>query len=451
MNEEDFQMTKIVIDAFFHMMPGHRLSRNIAVGGYICNYGRYSPYDMYHPNGASMLISDLAAAYDLKYSTQPFSEVALCDADILIIPNPDYPLYEGASPYRIDQPDIDALMNFMGRGGSVLMLINSFYAKSDFWEENFDIERVNPFLERLGLQWDANYMSDDNRILPASSGAFCVGYGQGGRVKNAALPSDAQKLLTFEDCEFGFIKKVGAGKIAVIGDAGLISNGLYGFPTFDNKAFLLDLIASLQPSYANAKHGPEKFEKLCYGSISCAPSEEGINDCLFRTLMTDAVYKVDHHYRHLVWESKGAEITPEAALELLPFSLADLNGNKTIQVPITLIPVEDGKTAKTIDMQLNVVTTRKEHVKEYLVTGNTFTEGLSWEEIGASEAVFGAIGKLLRVNTVVQIELAVNEAGMLKYAAIKQGQILYDANIRNVHYGYDILLGSRCMVLSPSA
>lgn len=442
-------MTKIVIDAFFHMMPGHRLSRNISVGGYICNYGRYSPYDMYHPNGASMLISDLAAEYDIRYSNQPFSEVALCDADILIIPNPDYPLYEGASPYRIDEPDIDALMSFMARGGSVLMLINSFYPKSDFWEENFDIERVNPFLERLGLQWDPNFMSDDNRILPAMSGKYCVGYGQGGRVKNAALPSDASSLLKFEDCEFGFVKKVGAGKIALIGDAGLISNGLYGFPTFDNKAFLLNLIDSLKPSFAQKT--PETFEKVCYGSTSCAPNEEGITDALFKTLKKDATYKVDHHYRHLLWETEGIAVSAKSAEAELPFALADLEGKKTILVPISLIPVQDGKTTKTIDMELNVVATVKQGATEYLVTGNCFTEGLEWNEIGANEEIFGAIGKLLRVNTVVQIDLSVNASGQLQYAAVKQGQIFYDSNIRNIHYGYDILLGSRCTVLSPSA
>lgn len=442
-------MTKIVIDAFFHMMPGHRLSRNIFVGGYVCNYGRYSPYDLYHPNGASMLFSDLAAEYDIKYSNQPYSEVSLCDADILIIPNPDYPVYEGASPYRIDEPDRVALMNFLGRGGSVLLLINSFYAKSDFWEENFDIERINPFLEMLGIQWDSNYMSDDNRILPAISENYCVGYGQGGRVKNAALPSDAVSLLRFEDCEFGFVKKVGAGKIAVIGDAGLISNGLYGFPTFDNKAFLLKLIHSLKPDFA--VKAPEKFEKICYGNVSCAPSKDGITEELFKTLQSDAVYSIDHHYRHLLWETKGESVTVKEAAAELPFLLGSLEGEKSVSVPVSFIPVQEGKATKTITMELNVIATRKDGVTEYLVTGNCFTENLEWDEVGADVELFSAIGKLLRVNTVLQIELSVNASGMLKYAAIKQGQILYDYNTRNIHYGYDILLNSNCTILSPSA
>src|SRR5437868_4130472 len=210
-------MQRILIDAFFHMMPGHRLSRNIFTGGYRTNYGRYSPFDVYHPNGASMLYSDLQAAYDLKFLNQPYCEMSLADADILLIPNPDYPLYEGASPYRIDAPDVDALVNFLNRGGSVILMINSFLSRSDFWEENFDFERITPLLERLGVKWDHNFMSDDNTILPSKHGELTVGYGQGGRVLGGKLPSGASPLLTYEGEIFGFQVKRGQGKLAVVG------------------------------------------------------------------------------------------------------------------------------------------------------------------------------------------------------------------------------------------
>lgn len=439
-------MRKILIDQFFHMPPGHRLSRNIAVGGYITNFGRYSPFDLYHPNGASMLLSDLVAKYDVEYLNQPYSEVSLCGADILVIPNPDYPLYEGASPYRIDHDDVDALFAFLERGGCVLMLVNSFLSKSDFWEENFDYERVNPIFQRLGLTWDENFMSDDNRILPAESGKYIVGYGQGGRAKGAKLPAEAKPLLTFEGDVFGFTKEVGKGKIAVIGDAGLISNGLYGFPTFQNKAFLEELMDSLQPGFDEL---PDTFEKVTYGNVSTAPSPEGIHEALFRSLREDARYRVDHHYRHLLWETAGEKVSAAQAESELPFTLADLQG-KTVEIKLKPIPVNEGRATKELTMTLNVASTQKGEVTEYLVTGNQINEGLTWEDAGADPEVFGKLGELLRVNTVVQIQLAVQQ-GKLKYAAVKQGQILYDHNLRNVHYGFDILLASSCAVYSPSA
>lgn len=436
-------MSKIVIDTFFHMMPGHRLSRNISVGGYITNFGRYTPYDLYHPNGSSMLYSDLVTDYDVQLSNQPFSEVTLCGTDLLIIPNPDYPMYEGSSPYRMDHYDVDALMNYMNRGGKVLMLVNSFLRHSDFWEENFDYERVDPFFEKLGLKWDPNYMSDDNEILPAKSGDFTVGYGQGGRVLGNELPDGAQALIRWDNEINGFIKKVGKGAIAVIGDAGVVSNGLYGFPTFDNRAFILDLIHKLLPQELEV---PTKFEKMTYSHLSAGTSDDGISEKLFMSLYPEGEFKRDHHYRHIVWETPAEEIAAEDVV--LPFNLADLEGKDSITLELPLIAVKPGQPVKKLPFDLHVVATSKLGYTEYLVTGTTFTEGLDWADIGASVEEFGKRGeKLLRVNTVIQYQLEVKD-GKLCWAALKQGQIFY-ARSDNHHYGYNILLGSHSEVYSP--
>ena len=48
-------MIRVLYDAFFHMMPGHRIGDDIAVGGYAVNFGRYSPNDCFHPNGLMAL------------------------------------------------------------------------------------------------------------------------------------------------------------------------------------------------------------------------------------------------------------------------------------------------------------------------------------------------------------------------------------------------------------
>lgn len=434
-------MTRILIDTFFHMMPGHRIARNISVGGYVTNFGRYTTSDLYHPNGASMLYSDLVADYDVEFSNQPFSELTLCGADLLIVPNPDYPMYEGASPYRIDHWDVEALMNFLNRGGSVLLLVNSFLQRSDFWEENFDYERINPLFEQLGIRWDPNYMSDDSVILPAVSGEYIVGYGQGGRVLGD-LPDGAQALLRWENETYGFVKQVGRGKVAVIGDAGLISNGLYGFPTFENRAFLLDLIDTLAPK--NRGRATE-FEKTTFGHLSCATFDEGINERLFQSLRPDAVFKRDHHYRHLTWESAPEAISADTAE--LPFELKDLENKSQIILELPLVAIEPGLETKRIPMTLNVAANKKGDSTEYLVTGTTFTEGLNWEDIGASAERFEPTGSLLRVNSIVQYQLA-EQNGVLMWAALKQGQIFYASNAQT-HYGYNIMLASNNTIYSP--
>ena len=441
-------MARILIDNFFHMPPGHRLSRNISVGGYVTNYGRYSPNDVYHPNGISMMMADLVGDNEVVFSTQPFSEISLCGADILIVPNPDYPGYEGTSPYRIDEEDRDALFGFMERGGSVLLLVNSFYSKSDFWEENFDYERVNPIFERLGLCWDSNFMSDDKNILPSISGGFVVGYGQGGRVKSASIPVGAEPLLTYQGDVFGFVKPVGKGKIAVIGDSGLVSNGLYFFPGFDNKAFFVDLIKKLTPEFCGKPR--QKFLKHSYGSISCATSENGVNDKLFKSLRENASYRVDHHYRHLVWENPEGVIGADEAANALPFDFRALSGKNTFSVPIELLCVREGKPTESIEFELKAVKRALADRTEYFVTGSNRVDTLRLPDIGADDE-FAKIGKLERVSSVVQIELAASLDGSLLYAAIRQGQIAYIRNQNSDHYGFEIVLGSKGCVYSPVA
>ena len=42
---------------------------------------------------------------------------------------------------------------------------------------------------------------------------------------------------------------VGKGKLIVLGDAGLVSNGLFCFPGFDNAAFIQDVFRRLRPAW----------------------------------------------------------------------------------------------------------------------------------------------------------------------------------------------------------
>lgn len=442
-------MKRIVFDRFFHMPPGHRVSRNISTGGYRTNFGRYSPFDIYHPNGCAMLFADLLVSCDFKFSTEPLSEVALAEADILLMPNPDYPLYEGAAPYRIDTPDIEAVMNYLNRGGSVILAINSFLSRSDFWEENFDLERLTPFFDQLGVKWDHNFMSDDNRILPAESGGFIVGYGQGGRVLDARLPRGAKPLLTFEGNVFGFTMEVGRGKLAVVGDAGLISNGLYHFPGFNNAGFLLKLFEEMTPAWGA---DPVKdFECFEFGHLSCGTSDHGFTEGIFRSLRKHAAYAIDHHYRHLTYESRPETRSAANAAARLPVKIADAEGKTSVRGDFPFVEVSEGRGTTSFTLELNVSERKSSAGSDYIISGTKVSENLSWDDIGADPEVFGRIGELERVNNVVQILAGTRADGSLRYYVVKEGQILYDKNLRNPHYGYDILLGSRNLVVSPTA
>jgi hypothetical protein len=326
----------------------------------------------------------------------------------------------------------------------VLLLVNSFLPRSDFWEENFDYERVSLLFQELGVTWDMNYMSDEDRMLPAKCGDLTIGYGQGGRVKGA-LPEGAEALLSCEGDTLGFRKKVGRGEIAVIGDAGLVSNGLYGFPTFDNRAFILGLIDQLLGAENDASG---QFALQRSGMLSCATSEGGVPEPLFRSLLPEAEFRVDHHYRHLLWEKPATSIPGKE--DRLPFAMKDLRDAPAIRIKIPRVAIQAGGTPTTLNLDASVSKTVSGENETYFVSGNLFEEGLGWSDIGADPAVFGKSGELCRVNTVVQYIVGLRR-GELHWATAKHGQILYARNPKEAHYGgfSTILLGSDCAAYSP--
>jgi hypothetical protein len=310
------------------------------------------------------------------------------------------------------------------------------------------LERITPFFDRLGLKWDHNFMSDDNRILPSESGSYIVGYGQGGRVSGAKLPQGAQPLLTFEGDVFGFVTNVGKGKLAVVGDAGLVSNGLYHFPGFKNDEFLLKLFKDMSPAWCG--DSDKYYEHFEFGHLSCGTSDNGITEKMFKSLRPEAKFEIDHHYRHLTFENKPVTISNAAAEDRLPVKIGDAAGKQFVAGQFSYVNVCNAMKTSLFDLKLNISEKKSETGMDYIISGNTVKENAKWEDIGADPAIFGKIGELVSVNTVVQILSGTDSDGTLKYYTMKQGQIIYIKNMKNAHYGVDILLGSKNMVISPS-
>jgi hypothetical protein len=255
-------------------------------------------------------------------------------------------------------------------------------------------------------------------------------------------------VLTCDGEIFGFQVKYGQGKLAVVGDAGLVSNGLYHFPGFENAAFLNKLFRDMAPAWSAAP--VTTFECFEFGHVSCGTSEQGISEKLFRTLRPQARFEIDHHYRHLTFESKPSNISAGEVAARLPLKLAELAHRKTISARFPFVNVCDGRDTARFELALNVSAKASEMGVDYVISGTKVSEGVTWNDIGADPVVFGALGQLIRVNTIVQILAGTNPDGTLRYFSVKQGQILYDRNAKNTHYGFDILLGSRNVVFSPT-
>jgi hypothetical protein len=328
-------------------------------------------------------------------------------------------------------------------------MINSFLSKSDFWEENFDFERVTPLFDKLGLRWDHNFMSDEHRILPAKSEDMTVGYGQGGRVLGAKLPDKALPLLSFEGDALGFVVKVGKGKLAVLGDAGLVSNGLYHFPGFDNARFILKLFEDMTPAWGEGPAGSFIFFE--FGHLSCATSGQGISEKIFKALRPGAKFVSDHHYRHLSHENNPETISSADAVGKLPVKIENIAGKRRVTAGFSYVNISGGADTASFEMELNVSEKKSEIGADYTISGAAVNDSLKWGDIGANPAVFNEIGSLIRVNTVVQIFIGATPDGCLRYFTMRQGQTLYIKNAGNIHYGVDILLGSKNITVSPTA
>jgi len=439
-------MARILLDAFFHQLPGHRIGDQIVVGGYAVNFGRYTPGDCFHPNGLAMLHADLATEHELMLLRGPYSDVSLYDADVLLITNPDYPLYDEASPYRWTPKDVDALLRFLERGGGVLLMVNSFLSRPDYWEENFDYERVSLLFDKLGLRWDPNYMSSDDIIEPAQSGALCVGYGQGGRVWKAELPPTCEPLLTYEGNIYGFKTRVGAGTLVVLGDTGMISNGLICFPGFQNTEFFAQVFDTLVPAWSA---GAARWDYLRYGHLSAAPNKTGLSEEILKALHPQAEWIEDHHYRHLAWRREARQDADGDVWSLAPVDVAGLVDAGTAVAPLRWLALDDQAEGPAVDVPLTVETVRRRDSIDLHAIGRIQTAELTWDNLCRTPELFSPAGQVQNTHLVFELHAVLDPDGRPQRARWSQGQFIYARNPNSLHYGWEVLLTSDNGVIAP--
>jgi hypothetical protein len=440
-------MIRVLFDAFHHMMPGHRIGNNIVVGGYQTNYGRYTPGDCFHPNGLAFLQADLAERFDIRLLTAPYSEMSLYDADILFVSNPDYPMYDGSTPHRWTPLDVDALLAFAERGGGVLLLVNSFLSRPDYWEENFDHERVSLLFDRLGVRWDANFMSDDQTIELAQSGDYRVGYGQGGRVQGAHLPEPLQPLLTREGRVYGFETAIGKGRLIVIGDAGLVSNGLVCFPGFDNAAFVADVFERLTPAWC--REPARQWSYQSFGNISCAPSKNGLNEDGIRALRPAGKWHEDHHYRHLTWQRDVVSSGDAEIWDNLPVRVGD--DADMMQANLNWLSLDTDAKGPAMPLELKINRSRQRDSTDIHLIGRGNSTSVNWEDLCEQPKLLSRGGVIEVIHGVFEMHLTVGNDGTPRAARWSQGQILYSRSSSAVHYGYEIILTSSGGSIAPQA
>jgi hypothetical protein len=438
-------MARILIDQFYHSPPDITIGPLVA-GAFNFNTGRYAPSDFSHPNGLSHLAAALAAdGHDLRPLAAPYTDATLADADIVLAANPDYPVYPSSSPHRWTPLAVDALERFVRRGGGLLLLVNSFLSRPDFWEENFDLERVSLLFDRLGVHWDSDYMSSADIIEPAQTPeGRTIGYGQGGRVRGS-LPAGVEPLLTYNGMTYGFRASVGSGAIVVLGDAGLISNGLVCFPGFDNLAYLRDLVGDLVPAWEGGWRGEWTVTEA--GSVSAGPTPE--LEGLFRSLRPVADWSATFHYRHLTW-ARRATISGPDAVARLPIA-PTLRHAATWNVRLPMQRLDTDEAGPPIEITLTERATEgPDGVVDAVASGRAVLEGLAWTDLCGLDGWTKRASQLEHVAVVFE-QRSTLVRGELRAASWNQGQLVYARNTEAAHYGYEIVASSRHGAVAPGA
>jgi hypothetical protein len=436
-------MARIVVDAFYHAPPETTIGSLIA-GAFAQNTGRYMPHDLAHPNGLSHLAAALAAdGHELRLLTEPYTDASLADADIVLSANPDYPVYPSSSPHRWTPAAVDSLERFVRRGGGLLLLVNSFLSRPDVWEENFDLERVSLLFDRVGLHWDANYMSSADIIEPATGLGRTIGYGQGGRVRGD-LPAGMEPVLTYQGMTYGVRTKLDAGSIVVLGDAGLASNGLVSFPGYENLTFVLELVEAMRPAWERGWQGPWTTTRS--GSVSMAPARSV--EPLFRALRPAATWSETFHYRHLTWDARETVPTLETVLADAPVRLDLIHaGSFTAEVALQRLDSDVPGPKHPIAFAGRRVLNGD--VTDVHVLGRADLTGAVWADVCGQSGWIGRGTNLERISVVVDQRVTF-VAGELRSARWQSGQLIYARTTEAAHYGYEIVVSSERFVVAPT-
>ena len=437
-------MARIALDAFYHAPPATAIG-GLVSGAFAFNTGRYSPNDFSHPNGLSHLAAALAAdGHDLRPLGEAYTDGSLADVDILISANPDYPGYPGSSPHRWTPAAVDTLERFVRRGGGMLLLVNSFLSRPDFWEENFDLERVALLFDRLGVRWDTDYMSSADIIEPAQADGRVIGYGQGGRVLGS-LPAGVDPLLTYQGMVYGFRARLGGGSIVVLGDAGMISNGLVCFPGFENLGFFRDLVARMRPAWERGWSGA--WTLATAGNVSAGPTPDV--EPVFRRLRPDAAWSETYHYRNMTWENHETLVSGDSVAAALPVAVA-AGASGTLTGDLHWQRLDSAEPGPGIPVALTVRSTKTGDIEDLHITGRAESTSLAWTDLCALREWTDRGTKLVRVCLVFDQRVTLVD-GRLRAARWHAGQIAYAVDPGAAHYGYEIVVSSAQGVVAPSA
>ncbi len=135
------------MDYYHRELPGTRLGNHLVTGSYQNQFGRYAWDDFSHTNSFDPLFQTLENEFALEIRQEPFTTKALSGTDIVVIMNP-----QSIGAPKISDTEIEVLTDFVGSGGSLLVMLNS--ATTIRLHETFEREQTGKLFQEFGIAWD---------------------------------------------------------------------------------------------------------------------------------------------------------------------------------------------------------------------------------------------------------------------------------------------------------
>jgi hypothetical protein len=190
----------------------------------------------YLPDGTySEVLKRLRGDFDVRVHAEPMGEDALADVGVLLISNPsEKAVGTNPPPALVSDADIEVLVNFVERGGGLIIMGNQE-------NHNLETEQVNRLLARFGMKFVDRYTDVKAFDLPATTpaiGGLRWGYYTGNLVAleadhpanpHALVMNDSRPPLNGARNAPGALlaaARHGRGRVIVATDAGWISNSV---------------------------------------------------------------------------------------------------------------------------------------------------------------------------------------------------------------------------------
>jgi hypothetical protein len=244
---------RVLFDYHHRLKPRTQIGEHLVTGGWTDSIGRYRINDMPHTNSYDSLFHALEREFALVVHESPLTPQVLTQADILVIVNPEDPADAPGVP-TLCADEIENVVRFVQRGGSLLIMINAVGASA----ESFERVQLRKLVNRFGLDWN----EDDTRYSNIPVGPRhpffydldVFHYGSGCTLKFLPHAQSPQVLLEVREDHGspkvrgpGLVKvRSGKGKVMLVGDAGSWGGGNMSRPWVENTRFAVQMFRYLR-------------------------------------------------------------------------------------------------------------------------------------------------------------------------------------------------------------